>query len=213
MYFMSRLWHHLHAQLFMVTCIHNIFTGSILNACIFYQLLLIVIIKFSWKLFWYIFYSTTKSCSAYSIFNEDFRELPGTLNADRLDRDIRAGQFWALLHGTLSNHPNTTDVKSHDVYLHNHKEMTLTSQRVNKYSVNENDKFSMRSYAPFCVYISVLRCIDMIEMNIFHCGLLCLCLLYRGSCLWISEFTLSVQREALGHICSDLSGIKTWQPL
>lgn len=31
--------------------------------------------------------------SAYSVFNEDFRELPGTLNADRLDRDIRAGQF------------------------------------------------------------------------------------------------------------------------
>ncbi|CAI0418654.1 unnamed protein product [Linum tenue] len=31
--------------------------------------------------------------SAYSIFNEDFRELPGTLNADRLDRDIRAGQM------------------------------------------------------------------------------------------------------------------------
>ncbi|XAR54831.1 hypothetical protein NMG60_11030137 [Bertholletia excelsa] len=31
--------------------------------------------------------------SAYSIFNEDFTELPGTLNADRLDRDIRAGQF------------------------------------------------------------------------------------------------------------------------
>lgn len=31
--------------------------------------------------------------SAYSIFNENFRELPGTLNADRLDRDIRAGQF------------------------------------------------------------------------------------------------------------------------
>ncbi|KAI4327255.1 hypothetical protein L6164_019739 [Bauhinia variegata] len=31
--------------------------------------------------------------SAYSIFNEDFMELPGTLNADRLDRDIRAGQF------------------------------------------------------------------------------------------------------------------------
>lgn len=123
MYFMSRLWHHLHAQLFMVTCIHNIFTGSILNACIFYQLLLIVIIKFSWKLFWYIFYSTTKSCSAYSIFNEDFRELPGTLNADRLDRDIRAGQFWALLHCTLSNHPNTTDVKSHAIYLHNHKEI------------------------------------------------------------------------------------------
>ncbi|KAL6551286.1 hypothetical protein OROMI_021774 [Orobanche minor] len=30
---------------------------------------------------------------AHSIFNEDFRELPGTLNADRLDRDIRAGQF------------------------------------------------------------------------------------------------------------------------
>lgn len=33
------------------------------------------------------------ACSAYSIFNEDFRELPGTLNADRFDRDIRAGQF------------------------------------------------------------------------------------------------------------------------
>ncbi|KAK9095395.1 hypothetical protein Scep_026864 [Stephania cephalantha] len=31
--------------------------------------------------------------SAYSIFNEGFRELPGTLNADRIDRDIRAGQF------------------------------------------------------------------------------------------------------------------------
>eukprot|EP00271_Cylindrocystis_brebissonii_P019089 TRINITY_DN564_c0_g1_i2.p1 TRINITY_DN564_c0_g1~~TRINITY_DN564_c0_g1_i2.p1 ORF type:complete len:226 (+),score=36.39 TRINITY_DN564_c0_g1_i2:236-913(+) len=31
--------------------------------------------------------------SAYSIFNEGFRELPGTLNADRLDHDIRAGQF------------------------------------------------------------------------------------------------------------------------
>lgn len=31
--------------------------------------------------------------SAYSVFNEDFQELPGTLNADRLDRDIRAGQF------------------------------------------------------------------------------------------------------------------------
>ncbi|KAH1115751.1 hypothetical protein J1N35_009129 [Gossypium stocksii] len=31
--------------------------------------------------------------SAYSIFNEDFRELPGTLNADAIDRDIRTGQF------------------------------------------------------------------------------------------------------------------------
>ncbi|ERN09278.1 uncharacterized protein LOC18437424 isoform X2 [Amborella trichopoda] len=31
--------------------------------------------------------------SAYSIFNDDFRELPGTLNADRIDRDVRAGQF------------------------------------------------------------------------------------------------------------------------
>lgn len=30
--------------------------------------------------------------SAYSIFNEDFRELPGTLNADRIDRDVRTGQ-------------------------------------------------------------------------------------------------------------------------
>ncbi|XP_057850587.1 uncharacterized protein LOC131061089 isoform X3 [Cryptomeria japonica] len=35
--------------------------------------------------------------SAYSIFNDDFRELPGTLNAERLDRDIRAGQFAAGL--------------------------------------------------------------------------------------------------------------------
>ena len=33
-------------------------------------------------------------CSAYSIFNEDFRELPGTFNAERVDRDIRAGQLW-----------------------------------------------------------------------------------------------------------------------
>ncbi|KAI4371492.1 hypothetical protein MLD38_019720 [Melastoma candidum] len=31
--------------------------------------------------------------SAYSIFNEGFRELPGTLNADRLDRDMRTGQI------------------------------------------------------------------------------------------------------------------------
>ncbi|TYH96444.1 hypothetical protein ES332_A12G177600v1, partial [Gossypium tomentosum] len=31
--------------------------------------------------------------SAYSIFNEDFRELPGTLNADAIDRDIRTGQL------------------------------------------------------------------------------------------------------------------------
>nr|XP_043607665.1 uncharacterized protein LOC122579534 isoform X2 [Erigeron canadensis] len=31
--------------------------------------------------------------SAYSIFNENFRELPGTFNADRVDRDIRAGQL------------------------------------------------------------------------------------------------------------------------
>lgn len=31
--------------------------------------------------------------SAYSIFNEDFRELPGTFNAERVDRDIRAGQL------------------------------------------------------------------------------------------------------------------------
>lgn len=31
--------------------------------------------------------------SAYSIFNEDFRELPGTFNAERIDRDLRAGQF------------------------------------------------------------------------------------------------------------------------
>ncbi|CAA7403869.1 unnamed protein product [Spirodela intermedia] len=31
--------------------------------------------------------------SAYSVFNENFRELPGTLNADRLDRDIRTGQL------------------------------------------------------------------------------------------------------------------------
>ncbi|CAN6712242.1 unnamed protein product [Malus baccata var. baccata] len=30
--------------------------------------------------------------SAYSIFNEDFRELPGTLNAERLDGDIRTGR-------------------------------------------------------------------------------------------------------------------------
>ncbi|KAL9246919.1 hypothetical protein vseg_020397 [Gypsophila vaccaria] len=37
--------------------------------------------------------------SAYSIFNKDFRELPGTFNADRIDRDIRSGQ----LSGTMYN--------------------------------------------------------------------------------------------------------------
>ncbi|XP_074269912.1 uncharacterized protein LOC141592920 [Silene latifolia] len=31
--------------------------------------------------------------SAYSIFNKDFKELPGTFNADRVDRDIRAGRL------------------------------------------------------------------------------------------------------------------------
>uniref|UniRef100_A0ACD5Y1L8 Uncharacterized protein n=1 Tax=Avena sativa TaxID=4498 RepID=A0ACD5Y1L8_AVESA len=31
--------------------------------------------------------------SAYSIFNEDFREIPGTFNAERIDRDLRAGQL------------------------------------------------------------------------------------------------------------------------
>ncbi|KAJ0112848.1 hypothetical protein Patl1_03460 [Pistacia atlantica] len=35
--------------------------------------------------------------SAYSIFNDDFRELPGTLNADQLDRDIRAGPSSSLV--------------------------------------------------------------------------------------------------------------------
>ncbi|WJX34259.1 hypothetical protein P8452_22387 [Trifolium repens] len=30
---------------------------------------------------------------SFSSIWEDFRELPGTLNADRFDRDIRAGQF------------------------------------------------------------------------------------------------------------------------
>ncbi|KAL8141789.1 hypothetical protein V2J09_014821 [Rumex salicifolius] len=34
--------------------------------------------------------------SAYSIFNEDFRELPGTLNAERLDRDIRTERICAV---------------------------------------------------------------------------------------------------------------------
>lgn len=31
--------------------------------------------------------------SAYSVFNEGFRELPGTLNADTIDHQIRQGQF------------------------------------------------------------------------------------------------------------------------
>eukprot|EP00236_Picocystis_salinarum_P005848 CAMPEP_0113926630 /NCGR_PEP_ID=MMETSP1159-20121227/3859_1 /TAXON_ID=88271 /ORGANISM="Picocystis salinarum" /LENGTH=206 /DNA_ID=CAMNT_0000927039 /DNA_START=29 /DNA_END=649 /DNA_ORIENTATION=+ /assembly_acc=CAM_ASM_000767 len=31
--------------------------------------------------------------SAYSVFNEGFRELPGTLNADTIDNQIRQGQF------------------------------------------------------------------------------------------------------------------------
>lgn len=43
----------------------------------------------------YKYYFVLGICSAYSIFNEDFRELPGTLNAERLDGDIRTGQLWA----------------------------------------------------------------------------------------------------------------------
>lgn len=31
--------------------------------------------------------------SAYSVFNDGFRELPGTLNADTIDHQIRQGQF------------------------------------------------------------------------------------------------------------------------
>ncbi|KAH9705157.1 ubiquitin-like domain-containing protein [Citrus sinensis] len=43
--------------------------------------------------------------SAYSIFNDDFRELPGTLNADRLDRDIRAAycDHWASINAKNYN--------------------------------------------------------------------------------------------------------------
>ncbi|XP_057520339.1 uncharacterized protein LOC130800747 [Amaranthus tricolor] len=44
-------------------------------------------------IFWNLGHRQTGELSAYSIFNEDFRELPGTLNADRLDRDIRTGQL------------------------------------------------------------------------------------------------------------------------
>ncbi|GLT34705.1 hypothetical protein SLA2020_092060 [Shorea laevis] len=33
--------------------------------------------------------------SAYSIFNEGFKEFPKTLPADCLDRDIRTSQFWS----------------------------------------------------------------------------------------------------------------------
>jgi len=70
----------------------------ILPIHVFYIWLIVVDRKFtSWTLlvvlkYCHLYYA----CSAYSIFNEDFRELPGTLNADRFDRDIRAGQFWAL---------------------------------------------------------------------------------------------------------------------
>ncbi|EFJ06190.1 hypothetical protein SELMODRAFT_451430 [Selaginella moellendorffii] len=31
--------------------------------------------------------------SAYSIFNDDFHEIPGTFNAERLDRHLRAGMY------------------------------------------------------------------------------------------------------------------------
>ncbi|KAL2924575.1 SAYSvFN domain-containing protein 1 [Bienertia sinuspersici] len=44
-------------------------------------------------IFWNLGHRKTGELSAYSIFNEDFRELPGTLNADRLDRDLRTGQL------------------------------------------------------------------------------------------------------------------------
>ncbi|XP_021765687.1 uncharacterized protein LOC110730213 isoform X1 [Chenopodium quinoa] len=44
-------------------------------------------------IFWNLGHRQSGELSAYSIFNEDFRELPGTLNADRLDRDLRTGQL------------------------------------------------------------------------------------------------------------------------
>jgi hypothetical protein len=31
--------------------------------------------------------------SAYSVFNEGFRELPGTFNADRVDEHLRRGNY------------------------------------------------------------------------------------------------------------------------
>eukprot|EP00897_Mesotaenium_endlicherianum_P000027 jgi/Mesen1/10024/ME000073S09305 len=75
-------------------------------ACILGWCLLAPIVQLRWELgpvyvigtcFAIIFFNLGKKQegdeSAYSIFNEGFRELPGTLNADRIDRDIRAGQF------------------------------------------------------------------------------------------------------------------------
>ncbi|KNA10761.1 hypothetical protein SOVF_141360 [Spinacia oleracea] len=44
-------------------------------------------------IFWNLGNRQSGELSAYSIFNEDFRELPGTLNAERLDRDLRTGQL------------------------------------------------------------------------------------------------------------------------
>ena len=35
----------------------------------------------------------TGELSAYSVFNEGFREIPGTLNAVALDEQMRQGQF------------------------------------------------------------------------------------------------------------------------
>lgn len=73
-------------------------------------------------------------CSAYSVFNEDFRELPGTLNADRLDRDIRAGQFWAF--HTICGHPNVLRPYCNDVYQQNCTEVLNSSWQIANLSLS-----------------------------------------------------------------------------
>lgn len=149
------------------------------------------------KLFWWIlniFYSTN-AYSAYSIFNEDFRELPGTLNADRLDRDIRAGQFWALLH-FFQSFQHWCQV-TWCVYLHNHKEITTTVPM-------KMTSFLFRAMPLLCIYHCTMYWYDCEE----HVSLwitVSMSLISRFLFMSFRVLTLSVQRRALGHICRDLS--------
>lgn len=82
-------------------CVHGLICADISWCVLNYCSVVHTGISCTWIICHVVFYSNSFIscfwyCSAYSIFNEDFRELPGTLNADRLDRDIRAGQFWTF---------------------------------------------------------------------------------------------------------------------
>lgn len=102
-----------------------------------------------------------KHCSAYSIFNEDFRELPGTLNADRLDRDIRAGQFWALPHSFQS--PRHWCQVTWCIAAKSQGDNWLAKELTSTVPMKMT-KFSIRPAPLLCIYH--VRCTDTIEMNV-----------------------------------------------